>query len=155
MRSAAKTCSNLKYNFRFSLPAPVAQLDRVAASEAVGHRFESCRVHQFHCLPSGLPATSQAQRRSAARKTRFANACLTLSGVPHPKIKKPLFAACWLQTVSIAELMHSHLEPDEFAETPYHHHREICHAPQLYKLARHPITIGIHSLLHRILDQRV
>src|SRR5690606_36658962 len=26
---------------------PVAQLDRVAASEAVGHRFESCRVRHF------------------------------------------------------------------------------------------------------------
>ena len=26
--------------------APVAQLDRVSASEAEGHRFESCRVRQ-------------------------------------------------------------------------------------------------------------
>ena len=26
--------------------APVAQLDRVVASEAIGHRFESCRAHQ-------------------------------------------------------------------------------------------------------------
>ena len=25
--------------------APVAQLDRVSASEAEGHRFDSCRVH--------------------------------------------------------------------------------------------------------------
>ena len=49
VRSAARTCSNLRCNFRFSLPAPVAQLDRVAASEAVGHRFESCRVH--HVFP--------------------------------------------------------------------------------------------------------
>ena len=27
--------------------APVAQLDRVSASEAEGHRFESCRVRHF------------------------------------------------------------------------------------------------------------
>ncbi len=31
-----------------NITAPVAQLDRVTASEAVGHRFESCRVrHHF------------------------------------------------------------------------------------------------------------
>ncbi len=27
--------------------APVAQLDRAFASEAKGHKFESCRAHQF------------------------------------------------------------------------------------------------------------
>jgi hypothetical protein len=44
--------------------APVAQLDRVFASEAKGHRFESCRAYQFQlerrfkcgeCLPTRAP----------------------------------------------------------------------------------------------------
>ena len=33
--------------FCLSCPAPVAQLDRVLASEAKGHRFESCRARHF------------------------------------------------------------------------------------------------------------
>lgn len=32
------------------LRAPVAQLDRVSASEAEGHRFESCRVRHLPLL---------------------------------------------------------------------------------------------------------
>ena len=39
------------------LYAPVAQLDRVAVSEAVGRWFESSRVRHFVCSP-GLPACS-------------------------------------------------------------------------------------------------
>lgn len=36
---------------RFSqASAPVAQLDRVSASEAEGRRFESCRAHQIQGL---------------------------------------------------------------------------------------------------------
>ena len=30
--------------------APVAQLDRVAAFEAVGRRFESCRAYQIYFI---------------------------------------------------------------------------------------------------------
>jgi hypothetical protein len=33
--------------------APVAQLDRAAASEAVGQKFESSRAHHFFLLFSG------------------------------------------------------------------------------------------------------
>gem|GEM_PF-4510834 len=32
----------------FALSAPVAQLDRVLASEAKGHRFKSCQARQFY-----------------------------------------------------------------------------------------------------------
>ena len=39
--------------------APVAQLDRVNASEALGHKFESCRAHHYLLAALGhkLPAT--------------------------------------------------------------------------------------------------
>ena len=40
------------------LPAPVAQLDRVLASEAKGHRFESCRGAPFD---TGRPASRDAR----------------------------------------------------------------------------------------------
>jgi hypothetical protein len=34
--------------------APVAQLDRVNASEALGHKFESCRAHHIF-FPKRVP----------------------------------------------------------------------------------------------------
>ena len=37
---------SMRHESRRSIPAPVAQLDRVLASEAKGHRFESCRARQ-------------------------------------------------------------------------------------------------------------
>jgi hypothetical protein len=37
------------YRDNLKRDAPVAQLDRVNASEALGHKFESCRAHHnFH-----------------------------------------------------------------------------------------------------------
>jgi hypothetical protein len=33
------------YRDNLKRDAPVAQLDRVNASEALGHKFESCRAH--------------------------------------------------------------------------------------------------------------
>ena len=55
-----------------TIPAPVAQLDRVLASEAKGHRFESCRARQFppprflasrHTAPSPEPRAMVARFR--------------------------------------------------------------------------------------------
>ena len=45
------------------LPAPVAQLDRAFASEAEGHRFESCRVHH---APGGSTLVDSSERRAHA-----------------------------------------------------------------------------------------
>lgn len=46
--------------------APVAQLDRVSASEAEGHKFESCRVRHFnpydlHSYPTPFLAVPSGQ----------------------------------------------------------------------------------------------
>ena len=41
--------------------APVAQLDRASASEAEGHRFESCRAH--HLLTPEPVSSAQRPRR--------------------------------------------------------------------------------------------
>ena len=52
-----------------TIPAPVAQLDRVLASEAKGHRFESCRARH---LPDDVPRTrgrTGRVRRSAADRS--------------------------------------------------------------------------------------
>ncbi len=37
-----------------SSPPPVAQLDRVVASEAIGHRFESCRAGHINSVYTGI-----------------------------------------------------------------------------------------------------
>src|SRR5690606_27854601 len=52
VRSTAETASTRWPYLENQFYAPVAQLDRVAASEAVGHRFESCRVRHF-LVPRG------------------------------------------------------------------------------------------------------
>jgi hypothetical protein len=44
--------------------APVAQLDRAAASEAVGQKFESSRAHHFLLSPA-WPSQKQQEKRAA------------------------------------------------------------------------------------------
>ena len=48
------------------VPAPVAQLDRVLASEAKGHRFESCRARQFTAWSRRFRELVHGAFRSAA-----------------------------------------------------------------------------------------
>ena len=49
--------------------APVAQLDRVNASEALGHKFESCRAHHYFRLTSAhkFPAVVDCRAHHASK----------------------------------------------------------------------------------------
>ena len=71
--------------------APIAQLDRVAASEAVGRRFDSCWVRQLFWLRFGVPAIRITHGARSRTKHAFKNAQLALLGAPFSTAQSSLF----------------------------------------------------------------
>src|SRR5215471_12337323 len=62
---AAAACLGGKHH------APVAQLDRVAASEAVGRGFESLRARHPHCYPLKPRTTQMLTGKTAIGGTKI------------------------------------------------------------------------------------
>ena len=92
--------------------APVAQLDRVLASEAKGHRFESCRVH--HIFRNGLirairPGGDTSVKSAEQRIGNHAADELQRNGVL-------VFHMAWRMTAILrATAMRAFLNPETFA----------------------------------------
>src|SRR6476469_4439256 len=73
-RLFAQSCENARPATCVQRPgktahAPVAQPDRVVASEAIGRGFESLRAHQ--CLAAADPGVQDSQTRSGLAATRW------------------------------------------------------------------------------------